>query len=92
MKLSVNLKSQTFDHAEYVADFGQLNDFLKEFSQSMNIQSDLRHASLLMFSFKKLIDTLQLIEAAQRWMFRPDGCDIKNSPNDGLKPFVTLGA
>ncbi|WP_395946937.1 FUSC family protein [Caedibacter taeniospiralis] len=66
MKLSVNLKSQTFDHAEYVADFGQLNDFLKEFSQSMNIQSDLRHASLLMFSFKKLIDTLQLIEAAQR--------------------------
>lgn len=34
----------------------------------MSIQSELRHASVVMFSFKKLIDTVQMIEENQNML------------------------
>ncbi|WP_440993178.1 FUSC family protein [Cysteiniphilum litorale] len=60
--MSISFKKNVFDQGEYQKITTKLEELLKTFSQSMSIQSELRHASVVMFSFKKFIDTVQMIE------------------------------
>ena len=66
LKLGASFKYNDFDKTMYRQDLSELRELLGYFSESMTIQSELRHASVIMFSFKKLIDTLQAIEQTQR--------------------------
>ncbi|WP_440682243.1 FUSC family protein [Cysteiniphilum halobium] len=63
--LSISFKKNFFDQNDYQQIIVKLEGLLEAFGQSMKIQSDLRHASVVMFSFKKLIDTLRMIEQNQ---------------------------
>ena len=63
--MSTSFKKSVFNQEEYQQIITKLEELLKAFSQSMSIQSQLRHASVVMFSFKKLIDTVQMIEENQ---------------------------
>ncbi len=63
--MSVSFKKSVFNQDEYQQIITKLEGLLEAFSQSMSIQNELRHASVVMFSFKKLIDTVQMIEENQ---------------------------
>lgn len=63
--LASSFKKNAFDKNDYQRIIIKLESLLEAFSQSMKIQSELRHASVVMFSFKKLIDTLRMIEQNQ---------------------------